>query len=252
MTADEIWGMSLPEVDLHFVTPEEEPLEIFGPEASSAVTELLDAAGITLHRRVHATVRRGGHIDIGSGDGLRVDQVIALPILGGPRLQGLPTNANGFIPVDDHGRVIGVDGVYGAGDATDHPVKQGGLACQQADAVAHHVAAAAGAPVEARPYAPVLRGRLLTGNSDRFIRKTEKSLPSEAATTPLWWPPTQVSGRYLTPYLEAQGLVESPRSDETRSAGIDVRLSRSAGWSDVASVASMGSTLPVRKRAIST
>ena len=239
MTADEIWGMSPDEVHLHLVTPEPEPLAVFGPEASSAVTELLQAAGITLYRGVSADVRPDGHVDLGREVGLRVDRVIALPVLGGPRLQGLPTDAQGFIPVDGHGRVIGVDDVYAAGDATDHPVKQGGLACQQADAVAAHVAAVAGAPVEALPYAPVLRGRLLTGHRERSIGRTETSGTGEPATKPLWWPPMQVSGRYLAPYLQARGLVEPPRRDETRGAGVDVRLSRSAGWSAVASVASV-------------
>ena len=150
--------------------------------------------------------------------------------------QGLPSDAHGFIPVDEYGRVIGVDAAYAAGDATDHPIKQGGLACQQADAVAAHVAAVAGAPVDAVSYAPVLRGRLLTGHSDRFLRRAERTGEGEVAATPLWWPPTKVSGRYLAPYLESRGIIEPPLREETRGAGVDVRLSRSAGWSAVQSV----------------
>ena len=45
---------------------------------------------------------------------------------------GVPSEPNfGFIPVDHHGRVDGLDGVYAAGDATNFPIKQGGLATQQ-------------------------------------------------------------------------------------------------------------------------
>ena len=39
-----------------------------------------------------------------------------------------------------------LEAVYAAGDATDFPIKQGGLATQQADAVAERIAARAGAP----------------------------------------------------------------------------------------------------------
>ena len=143
---------------------------------------------------------------IGLDGTLDVDRVVALAHLEGPRLAGLPTDARGFIPVDEHGRVPGVDAVYAAGDATDRPIKHGGLACQQADAVAAHVAAVAGAPVDALPYRPVLRGRLLTG-------------PRE-----LWWPPARVSGRYLAPYLELNGLVALPLRESGEGGGVDVRL----------------------------
>ena len=49
---------------------------------------------------------------------------------------------------DVHGRVIGAPDVYAAGDVTAFAVKQGGIACQQADAAAEHIAARAGADVE--------------------------------------------------------------------------------------------------------
>ena len=67
--------------------------------------------------------------------------MISVPTLSGPALAGLPADSRGFIPVDAHGRVAGTPGVYAAGDATTFPVKQGGLATQQADAVAEAVAA---------------------------------------------------------------------------------------------------------------
>ena len=123
----------------------------------------------------------------------------------------MPADAHGFIPVDEYGRVSGVDAVYAAGDATHHWIKHGGLASQQADAVAAHVAAAAGAPVEAVPYHPVLRGRLLTE-------------PRGATRQALWQPPAQAAGRYLAPYLEAQKLVARPPRQSAWRDGIDVRL----------------------------
>ena len=51
------------------------------------------------------------------------------------------------MPVDEHAAVAGLEDVYAVGDATSFPIKQGGLATQQADAAAAAIAAAAGAPV---------------------------------------------------------------------------------------------------------
>ena len=99
---------------------------------------------------------------------LSVDSVVTLPLMLGPGLAGVPaTQPDGFIPVDEHGRVVGLADVYAAGDGVDFPVKQGGIAAQQADAVAAHVAARYGAPVAAAPFRPVLRGMLLTGGEPR-------------------------------------------------------------------------------------
>ena len=210
MTADAAPLTSSDAIRVHLVTPERRALDLFGARASAAVTELLQAAHIGLHCGVDADVQRGGHVGLGPEGSLAVDRVVALARLDGPRLGGLPADARGFIPVDEYGRVTGVDAVYAAGDATDHPIKHGGLASQQADAVAAHVAAAAGAPVDSVPYSPVLRGRLLTG-----LRATRRAL---------WWPPAKVSGRYLAPYLEAHGLVALPLRQSARGDAIDVRL----------------------------
>ena len=58
----------------------------------------------------------------------------------------------------------GVEDVYAAGDITAFPVKQGGIAAQQAEAAAESIAADAGADSPG-PFRPVLRGLLLTGRS---------------------------------------------------------------------------------------
>jgi hypothetical protein len=87
-----------------------------------------------------------------------------------------------------------------AGDATSFQVKQGGLAAQQADAVAEHVAARQGAEVEPSPFRPVLRGLLFTGGPQRYLRAAEPG-GGAAAAHALWCPPTKIVGRYLAPYL---------------------------------------------------
>ena len=58
-----------------------------------------------------------------------------------------------------------LEDVFAAGDIANFPIKQGGLAAQQADAAAEAIAAEAGAQVDPQPFKPVLRGILLTGLS---------------------------------------------------------------------------------------
>jgi sulfide:quinone oxidoreductase len=127
--------------------------------------------------------------------------VVALPRIEGPRLPGVPHDSNGFVPTDAHARVRGLDGVYAAGDLTDFPVKQGGIATQEADAAAQAIAASAGASIVPTPFAPVLRGLMLTGLTPRYMEAELGSLETQLDTEPLWWPPAKIVGRYLGPFL---------------------------------------------------
>jgi sulfide:quinone oxidoreductase len=222
MTAEEIYAMGIDHARLHLITPESAPLEVFGLEASRAVRELLDAAGIALHTSVSAQVPATGTIDTGFGDPLRVDRIIALPVHDGPRLPGLPADAHGFIHVDEHARVRGLHDVYAAGDATDQPIKQGGLAAQQADQIAAQIARDAGADAPAPDPHPVLHGRLLTGHRDRFLQRELGEQRSEATPQPLWWPPAKVHATYLAPYLEEHQLTTLPSHEE--HPAIDIRV----------------------------
>jgi len=138
-----------------------------------------------------------------ASDALAADRIVALPALVGRGVEGVPADGDGFIPVDAHGRVPGLPGVFAAGDGTNFPIKQGGLATQQADAVAEAIAAEVGAPVEPEPFRPVLRGLLLTGGDERFLRHAIAGGGGEGdvAGHTLWWPPTKIAGRYLAAYL---------------------------------------------------
>src|SRR5687767_10848536 len=152
------------DAELLVVTPEDAPLEAFGVEASEEVNRLLADRGIQL-RAGHTPVSFDANGLVAAPSGrVDVDRVIALPAMRGPRIRGVPQTVTGFIATDGHGRVLGTDNVYAAGDGTAFPVKQGGLAAQQADAAAATIAAAAGAGGEPEPFAPVLRGLLLTGS----------------------------------------------------------------------------------------
>ena len=112
-----------------------------------------------------------------SGERLDVDRVVTLPTLSGPAIHGLPHDAAGFLPVDPHGRVKGVTAVYAAGDATDFEIKQGGLACQQADVAAQAIAADAGLPIEPTPFVPLLQGALVTEHHIRWLGGDGRASP---------------------------------------------------------------------------
>ncbi|HET9740179.1 MAG TPA: hypothetical protein VFP78_18825 [Solirubrobacteraceae bacterium] len=183
------------------VSPEARPLAVFGPAVSADVGRMLEAAGVQFVGSAHGVPEPGGvRLDARL---VEAEAVVALPALRGPALRGVPADPRGFIPTDEHGRVRGLKAVYAAGDATVFPVKQGGLAAQQADAVAEAVAAAFGAPLTPRPFRPVLRGLLLTGGEDRFLRAGLGGGEGDGATggTALWSPPAKVAGLYLAPYL---------------------------------------------------
>jgi sulfide:quinone oxidoreductase len=198
-------------LELHLVTPETGPLTIFGEQPSRDLAGLLATAGIALHAGVEPQVSRGKVQLGGDGETLSVERIVTLPLLRGIPFPGLPADTDGFLVTDAHQRVEGVPDVYAAGDGTAFPIKQGGLACQQADAAADHIAAGAGAPVEPQPFTPVLRGMLLTEHWARFLRHDEEV--DRAADRALWWPPTKIAGEELAGYLE----------------GLDEELGRSTG-----------------------
>ena len=225
MTAEQVWNMGMDEVGLHVVSPEAGPLAVFGREASDAVAALLTDARITFHGGAAPRVPRAGLIELGGDREVEVDRIVALSRMEGPGLLGVPADAEGFIATDELGRVPGLPGVWAVGDATQQPIKQGGLACQQADAAASHIAAEAGADVVAEPAVLELRGRLLAGRQERFLQHEVGSDTSASDAHPLWWPPAKVVSRYLSPYLEERGLVEpTPAEPEKPVEGVNVHV----------------------------
>jgi sulfide:quinone oxidoreductase len=204
MTAQRVAAAGL-DAELTLITPEARPLAVFGTGPSAIVALLLDDSEVEFVGSTYAELDPDGiRLDPAGHRRLTVDRTVALPLVRGPRIDGVPAELDfGFIPVDRHGRVNGLRDVYAAGDATDFPVKQGGLAAQQADAAAQHVAARYGAPVDPEPFAPVLRGMLLTGGTPRYLTAvlTAAHAMGSASSHPLWWPAAKVAGRHLAPYL---------------------------------------------------
>ena len=150
---------------IELVTRESAPLGIFGAEASAAVARRLADAGIRVRTGTFAEEFADGKLWLELEGPLDMDLVIALPPLSGPHLAGLPGEFDGFVPVDPFGRVRGIDRVWAVGDMTTRPLKQGGLAAQQADVAAADIATAGrrrrdrGAPVQAQAAGPAAHRR---------------------------------------------------------------------------------------------
>jgi sulfide:quinone oxidoreductase len=216
------------EVELHLVTPEQSPLALFGERAGAQVARLLGEAKVSVHTGAAPEITGPGRLRVApQGRTLEVDRIVSLPRLEGPAIAGLPADPGGFLVTDAHGRVQGAPDVYAAGDVTAFAVKQGGLACQQADAAAAHIAARAGAPVAAEPFVPVLRGMLVTERSAHFMRD------NRVAGRALWWPPAKIAGRELAAYLE--GLQESTG----RPPGLPVNVSVGDAGTDAIEILSL-------------
>jgi sulfide:quinone oxidoreductase len=191
------------------VTHEDRALGVFGADSSRAVVKLLADAGVRLWTGAVAEAVEDGNLWIGMEGGMPVAAAIALPRPVGRPLPGLPHDARGFVAADAFGRVPHLPDVYALGDMTARPLRQGGLAAQQADAAASAIAAWAGAPVVPQPYRPVLRALLLTGGAPLYLRRGRASATVD--DDPAWWPPHKIAGRELGPYLAAHPeLLRSP------------------------------------------
>lgn len=219
-------------VRVELVTPEAEPLAVFGREASASIKSLLETRGIGLRTQTTPVVFRNGALVVVPGRAIRTERVVSLPVPDGRRIPGLPTDGRGFVRADEHGRVEGRGHVYAAGDITTFPLKQGGIAAQQGDAAAESIAAFAGAPVAPRPFKPVLRGLLLTGLTPRFMSASLLDASSEVDSEPLWWPPAKIVGRYLAPFLAQHIGLSAGRPPDalaTSAVEVDVELERVEG-----------------------
>ena len=194
-------------------TPESMPLQVFGSRVSAHVASLLAAHAVRWSRGTAESAARG-RVMLGNGEALAAHGVVAVPRLVGRRMSGVPADWNGFVRTDAYGHVDELVDVFAAGDVTRFPVKQGGLATQQADVVAAVLAARAGAEVVPPPVRHVLRARLLGADGPCFLRADLDSeghpLPPRDAPAVSdeadWWPAAKLFGRYLTPWMATSSL----------------------------------------------
>jgi sulfide:quinone oxidoreductase len=121
---------------------------------------------------------------------------------------------------------------FAAGDGAGTPVKQGGIACQQADVIAEQIAQYAGAPVEPQPLQPVLRGRLLTGPILRYL--SDHNVENAPESQPMLFAAhRKVDGRYLSPWIADMDGVSLEDYDENQMTGEHVAV-------DISSIESGG------------
>ena len=141
-------------------------------------------------------------------------------------MEGLPTDPDRFIRIDDRCRVHGLDDVYAAGDGTNFPVKQGGIATQQADAaatdIAHRLGAAVRPALQADPAGEAPHGRRVAAHAGGARRRRGEG---EVSPDTLWWPPHKISGRYLAPWLYNE---EGPAASSPEH-GLDVEVALPRG-----------------------
>ena len=221
MTAARVRALGINDAELTLVTPEDEPLGLFHGAGTAAVADRLAAAGIEFLGSTYAHDYDGETLALTPGERtLEAQRVVTLPLLAGPSIEGVPTDPDGFVHVDEQGRVPGLPGVFAVGDATTFAIKQGGIAAQQADAVAARIARAAGASVPEPSTRPLLRAVLVAGDGPVYLRATltgGESVVSSVSRRCPWWPPHKVAARHLAPYL-------ADRDDRSRRASARPRL----------------------------
>ncbi len=168
MTAQHARSMDL-KAQITFITSEGRPLKAFGQAAGEAVVPLLEKAGITLYAGVRARVPTPGVVTIGAKE-LTADRIVTLPKITGRAIRGVPAGARWFVPINERCVVPSTQGrIFAAGDATDFPVKHGGIGAQQADTAAAGIAHLAGIGSRPSPLHPVIRGTLLTGEEPLYV-----------------------------------------------------------------------------------
>ncbi|HEX6601024.1 MAG TPA: FAD-dependent oxidoreductase, partial [Solirubrobacterales bacterium] len=205
---------------LTIVTPEGSPLEIFGRRASELVAGLLTERRIEVVTRTHPVRFEEGRLKTVPERDLEFDEVVSLPRLEGRRIRGVPHDAEGFIRIDDRCRLLNRERIFAAGDVTSFPVKQGGIATQQADAIAEAIAADLGADLDPQRFDPVLRGVLWTGEEPCYLEGWlgggHGETSSFTAEAPWGSSEGKIVGRYLTPFFAELGA--QPESVASSSA----------------------------------
>jgi sulfide:quinone oxidoreductase len=203
MTREHLVGQGGAEsVAICVVTSEETPLGLFGPEASAAVRGTLARSGVDVVTGAAVRCWSAGCLRLDDGSTIWADRAIALPVQRGPAIEGLPTDGLGFIAVGPDARVPGVPDVWAVGDGTTNPVKQGGVACRQADVAAEGiVAAAAGAAPEGVPPPAALSGWMCDARRGRSLPSGAPAPAEGDAEQAPTWPVAKVGGRFLAPFL---------------------------------------------------
>ena len=186
-------------------------------------------------RRLCSQRRGTGSLILTPGDRrLGVGGLLALPLIEGPGSPGLPSDEHGFIPIDDHARVLGTEDVYAAGDGSRLPIKQGEIATPAGGRGGRaHRRARRGAGGCPSPFIPFYAESFSPGRSHCTLSAISEAGPARGSATLdcLWWPPHGSSGRCLAAWLgettpQAKPSPSPPRSmsrSHYRRSGIGSR-----------------------------
>jgi sulfide:quinone oxidoreductase len=193
------------DAELTIVTPEDAPLQVFGRGVAEGMAQLLAEHRIEVIAGTHPVRFEHGQLETVPAGPMPFDKVVSLPKLEGRRIRGVPHDVEGFVHIDAHCRVLNCDHMYAAGDVTGFPVKQGGLATQQADVAAEAIAADLGVEIEPAEFDPLLRAVLWTGSEPRYLQGWPAGGHGESSTmttTPPWGGDHgKIVGRHLTEFL---------------------------------------------------
>jgi sulfide:quinone oxidoreductase len=196
------------EADLTLVTSQPGPLAILGVRTAGALRHTLTAHALRVVESAYVRSIGYGEVELAPlSRRIAAERVIAAPRLTGPRLQHVPSDRDGFVPVDPHGRVPGVEAVFAAGDCTPFPVKHPSLAAQQADVVAAAIAADAGCSVADERFTPVLCG-ILPSRLRWYVQAPLTGGEGDATCVsahPLWPPTVRFDARFLAKRLADPG-----------------------------------------------
>ena len=217
--------------EVTIVSPEPTPLAVFGEQPSSLVAQLLAARDVRfVGNSVPRAVLRDGTLQLRSGNEVAADKVVAAPQLRGRWITGIPADWWGFIEVDGDGRVAGIPDVYAAGDITNFPVKQAGLATQHGDLVADAIARQFGIAPPERRSQRLLQARLV-GAPDPIYLRAELDASGRATLATLARVATEdesaqpkVFSHLLSPYLaEHAGFVAHSHTGQGDLAAVRTR-----------------------------
>ena len=201
------------EAELTLVTAEPAPLAILGVRAAAQLRSTLGAQGVRVVESAYVRSIGYGEMELAPlARRVIVERVIAAPRLAGPQLKHLPSDRDGFVYTDPHGRAPGLDGLYAAGDCTAFPVKHPSLAAQQADAVAAAIAEEAGSPGAVEPFKPVLRC-ILPSQLRWYVDAPLTGGQGDAtqiSALPLWSSELRFDARLLAPQLGRPAAEHAP------------------------------------------
>ena len=194
-------------LEVSVTIPDAQPLAALGPEAGALMAALLADSGIALYSETEALILSPRRLQLTpTGQQLHPDVVITLPSLTGPNVRGIPGYAQDrFLHIDEYCRVRHSGGhIYAAGDATDNPVKHGGIGAQQADTAAAGIAHLASCGSAPEPLRPVIDATLLTPDGPRYLSAHlvgGRGWHTQLDQQPPWGTGEKLVARELAPYL---------------------------------------------------